>query len=132
VIFLSLGSMLTRLEIEQYALIGIAMSLLVIFVARPLAVFGSLSFFPKKRSRSAVDRRTMGFYSLVGPRGVVSVVMSTVPYTIGVTTGNPLLLHYGTIIAVVVSFVVLFSIIIQTVYIPIVAKKLLKPPQNGS
>ena len=132
VIFLSLGSMLTRLEIEQYALIGIVMALLVIFVARPLAVFGSLSFFPKKRSRSAVDRRTMGFYSLVGPRGVVSVVMSTVPYTIGVTTGNPLLLHYGTIIAVVVSFVVLFSIIIQTIYIPMVAKKLLKPPQNGS
>ncbi len=132
VIFLSLGSMLTRLQIEQYALIGVLMTLLVIFVARPMAVFGSLFFFPRRRSRSAVDRNTMAFFSMVGPRGVVSVVMSTVPYTIGLETGNAMLLHYGEIMAVVVSFVVLFSIILQTVYVPMVARRLLKPPQNGS
>ncbi len=132
VIFLSLGSMLTRLQIEQYALIGVLMTILVIFVARPMAVFGSLFFFPRRRSRSAVDRNTMAFFSMVGPRGVVSVVMSTVPYSIGLETGNAMLLHYGEIMAVVVSFVVLFSIILQTVYVPLVAKRLIKPPQNGS
>ncbi|MCL4340597.1 MAG: sodium:proton antiporter [Candidatus Thermoplasmatota archaeon] len=132
VIFLSLGSMLTRLQIEQYALIGVLMTLLVIFVARPMAVFGSLFFFPRRRSRSAVDRNTMAFFSMVGPRGVVSVVMSTVPYTIGLETGNAMLLHYGEIMAVVVSFVVLFSIILQTIYVPMVAKRLLQPPQNGN
>jgi hypothetical protein len=74
----------------------------------------------------------MAFFSMVGPRGVVSVVMSTVPYTIGLETGNAMLLHYGEIMAVVVSFVVLFSIILQTVYVPLVARRLIKPPQNGS
>lgn len=128
-IFLTLGSMLTRTEIGEYALIGFAMTLLLIFVSRPVAVVASLGLVSMRKERR-IPRRQVLFYSLVGPRGVVSVVMSTVPYTVGLETGNAMLIKFGPSIAVIVSFMVLFSIILQTIYVPYVSRALF-PPQNG-
>ncbi len=132
IIFLSLGSMLTRTQLGDYALIGIAMTFLIIFVTRPVAVFGALTplFLKSKRN---IDLKQMAFFSLVGPRGVVSVVMATVPYSVGLSTNNPQLLKFGPTIAVVVSFIVLFSIILQTIYIPFLSRKLLGTgvPENN-
>ncbi len=43
-----------------------------------------------------IDRKVVTFMSLVGPpRGVVSVVLSTLPYAIGLVDANPLLLKWG-------------------------------------
>ena len=129
-IFLTLGSMLTRVEIGEYALIGFGMTLLLIFISRPVAVMLSLGLVSLKKDRRIPGRRML-FYSLVGPRGVVSVVMSTVPYTVGLETGNELLIRYGPSIAVIVSFIVLFSIILQTIYVPYVSRKLIaEDPAN--
>ncbi len=132
IIFLSLGSMLTRTQLAEYALIGIAMTLLVLFVSRPAAVFGSLLPLYRKSKRN-IDLKTMGFFSLVGPRGVVSVVMATVPYSVGLASNNAELILYGPTIAVVVSFIVLFSIVLQTIYIPYLSRRLLGAgiPENN-
>ncbi len=130
IIFLTLGSMLTRQQLVEYAFIGIALTILVIFVSRPVAVI--VSMFPLfRKNRRGIDRNTVTFFSMVGPRGVVSVVMATVPYSVGLETGNQELLHYGPIIGVVVSFVVLFSIILQTIYVPYLSRKLFKQVNNN-
>ena len=71
------------------------------------------------------DTRTKAFMSLVGPRGVVPVVLSTVPFVLGQANHIPLLLDYGTIIYASVSFVVLISIILQTIYVPYAGRLLL-------
>lgn len=130
-IFLTLGSMLTRTEIGEYALIGFAMTLLLIFVSRPVAVAASLGLISMRKEKR-IPRRQVIFYSLVGPRGVVSVVMSTVPYTVGIETGNSMLIQFGPSIAVIVSFIVLFSIILQTIYVPYVSRALFPQQNSGS
>jgi hypothetical protein len=57
--------------------------------------------------------------------------MSTVPYTVGLDTGNKLLLQYGPSIAVIVSFIVLFSIILQTIYVPFISRRLFEKEQQN-
>ena len=128
VIFLSLGSMLTRTQLVDYALIGMAMTLLVLFVSRPAAVFVALLPMFRRDSRT-INAKTISFFSLVGPRGVVSVVMATVPYSVGISSNNADLIKFGPTIAVVVSFIVLFSIVLQTIYLPYVSRKLVAQPE---
>ena len=96
----------------------------MILLVRPAAVFLSLMAVRRKGSALKTSNRLRTFFSLVGPRGVVSVVMSTVPYTVGLADNVPVLITYGPLISVMVSFVVLFSIILQTIYVPFLAKYL--------
>ncbi|MEM0155965.1 MAG: sodium:proton antiporter [Thermoplasmataceae archaeon] len=124
IIFLLLGSILTRTNIFVYWEMGVALALGVIFVARPAAVFSSLSIFSRKISKKPINNRTKLFISLVGPRGVVSVVLSTLPLVIGREYNIPLLLQYGQAIYVGVSFIVIISIILQTIYTPFIANRL--------
>ncbi|MCL4347713.1 MAG: sodium:proton antiporter [Thermoplasmataceae archaeon] len=126
VIFILMGSMLTIPDIENYWIIGILMALVVLFLVRPIAVFASV-FRIRKNNLSAppLNRKIKTFFSLAGPRGVVSIVESTVPIAIGTTLGIPLLLRWGRTIEVSVAIVVILSIILQTLYIPYIANKLL-------
>jgi NhaP-type Na+/H+ or K+/H+ antiporter len=126
IIFLLLGSILTRTDIFAYWELGVALALGVIFVARPAAVFSSLSVFSQKFSKKPLNSRKKLFISLVGPRGVVSVVLSTIPLVTGEEYNIPLLLKYGQAIYVGVSFIVIISIILQTIYIPFIANRLTK------
>jgi len=121
-----MGSMLTIPDIENYWIIGILMALVVLFLVRPIAVFASV-FRIRKNNLSAppLNRKIKTFFSLAGPRGVVSIVESTVPIAIGTTLGIPLLLRWGRTIEVSVAIVVILSIILQTLYIPYIANKLL-------
>ncbi|MHB1492623.1 MAG: cation:proton antiporter [Thermoplasmataceae archaeon] len=126
VIFLLMGSMLTLADIQNYWIIGVVMSLIVLFAVRPLAVF--LSVFRIRRnslSSPPLNRKIKTFFSLVGPRGVVSIVESTIPLAIGTTLGIPLLLRWGQTIEVTVAIVVILSIILQTLYVPMIASRLL-------
>ncbi|MHB1663390.1 MAG: cation:proton antiporter, partial [Thermoplasmataceae archaeon] len=68
VIFLLMGSMLTLADIQNYWIIGVVMSLIVLFAVRPLAVF--LSVFRIRRnslSSPPLNRKIKTFFSLVGP-----------------------------------------------------------------
>ncbi|WP_061951095.1 cation:proton antiporter [Acidiplasma cupricumulans] len=122
VIFILLGSILTRVQLINYIFFGFIISLLVIFVIRPLAVFASLSIFDFSKNIIKFDTRSKIFMSLVGPRGVVPVVLSTVPFVIGSQDHIKILIQYGAIIYASVSFVVLISIILQTIYVPYIGR----------
>ena len=125
IIFILLGSILTRTQIFNYIVLGFIISLIVIFLIRPIAVFISIGLANMGKNVIKFDNRTKAFMSLVGPRGVVPVVLSTVPFVIGEANHIQILIEYGTIIYASVSFVVLISIILQTVYVPYVGKLLL-------
>ncbi len=124
IIFLLLGSILTRTNLVDYLPMGVALALGVIFISRPAAVFSSLSLINRKFSKNPINNRVKLFMSLVGPRGVVSVVLSTIPYVLGVQENIPILIKYGQPIYVGVSFVVIISIILQTIYTPFIVKRL--------
>jgi cell volume regulation protein A len=129
-IFILLGSILTRTQILNYVILGFIIALIVIFVIRPVAVFISIGISNAGRNAIKFDNRTKAFMSLVGPRGVVPVVLSTVPFVIGETDHIPLLIEYGTVIYASVSFVVLISIILQTIYVPYIGRILLDKKKN--
>lgn len=130
IIFLLLGSMMTQQEMLSYFFIGFALAMVVIFLTRPLAVFSSLFIIRTNNSETPMNNRIRAFFSLVGPRGVVSVVMSTVPYVVGLTNNIPTLIKWGPLINVSVSFVVLFSIVLQTIYIPLISTRLITEPRK--
>lgn len=125
IIFILLGSILTRTQIFNYIIFGFIISLIVIFVVRPVAVFISIGLANMGKNTIKFDTRTKTFMSLVGPRGVVPVVLSTVPFVLGQANHIPLLIEYGAIIYASVSFVVLISIILQTIYVPYAGRLLL-------
>jgi NhaP-type Na+/H+ or K+/H+ antiporter len=125
IIFILLGSILTRTQIFNYIVFGFIISLIVIFIVRPVAVFISIGLANMGKNVIKFDNRTKAFMSLVGPRGVVPVVLSTVPFVIGEANHIPLLIEYGTVIYASVSFVVLISIILQTIYVPYIGRLLL-------
>ncbi|WP_337861107.1 cation:proton antiporter, partial [Ferroplasma sp.] len=89
IIFILLGSILTRSQIFNYIVFGFIISLIVIFVIRPVAVFISIGLSNMGRNAIKFDNRTKAFMSLVGPRGVVPVVLSTVPFVIGAADHVP-------------------------------------------
>ncbi|SDH35601.1 potassium/proton antiporter [Myroides phaeus] len=107
VLFLTLGLLVFPSEIINVAGIGIAVSIFMILVARPLAVFICLSFFK-------VDIRTKTFVSWVGLRGAVPIVFATYPLVAGVPQAD--------IIFNIVFFITLISILFQGSTISLFAK----------
>ncbi|WP_393972211.1 sodium:proton antiporter [Oxyplasma meridianum] len=124
IIFLLLGSILTAFQIRNYIVLGLILTIFMLLLVRPAAVLLSLAAVKRKGSKLKTPNSLKAFFSLVGPRGVVPVVMSTVPYSVGLADNVPILITYGPLISVMVSFVVLFSIILQTIYVPFLAKYL--------
>ncbi len=126
IIFILMGSILTRTQLLNYVIFGFIISLLVIFIIRPVAVFISIGIANIGKNVIKFDTKTKVFMSLVGPRGIVPVVLSTIPFVIGTVNHIPLLIEYGTIIYASVSFVVLISIILQTAYVPYIGRYLFR------
>lgn len=129
-IFLLLGSILTISDLSTYVLLGLLMSASVMFVARPAAVFPSLFLADSVPSRRKFRNKERAFIAMTGPRGVVSVVMSAVPYAMGVSYNIPILIRWGPVIYVISAFVVVISIILTTVYAPVISKRLIPSPDE--
>ncbi len=107
VLFLTLGLLVFPSDIVPVFGIGILISLFLIFVARPLAVFISLIPFKMKLRRR--------FYiSWVGLRGAVPIVFATYPLIAGIDKANTMF-H-------IVFFISVTSVIIQGSTLSIVAK----------
>lgn len=107
VLFLTLGLLVFPSEIIPFLGVGLLISLLLIFVARPFAVFLSLAFF-----KMPLKRR---FYiSWVGLRGAVPIVFATYPLLAGVEKANA--------IFNIVFFISVTSVIIQGTSLAAVAK----------
>ena len=107
VLFLTLGLLVFPSEIVPYIGIGLLISLFLIIVARPLAVFISLMFFKMKLRRR--------FYiSWVGLRGAVPIVFATYPLLAGIDKADMMFN--------IVFFISVTSILIQGTTLSIVAK----------
>ncbi|MDA0830529.1 MAG: potassium/proton antiporter [Proteobacteria bacterium] len=97
-LFLMLGLLVTPTTLTQYWGVGVVVALLLVFVARPIAVLVSLSPF-----RFAAKEKL--FISWVGLRGAVPIVLATFPVLGGLPDAE---LYFN------VAFVsVLFSLVIQ-------------------
>lgn len=107
VLFLTLGLLVFPSEIVPYIGIGLLISLFLILVARPVAVFLSLAFFRMKLRRR--------FYiSWVGLRGAVPIVFATYPLLAGIDKAD--------MIFNIVFFISVTSVLIQGTTLSVVAK----------
>jgi cell volume regulation protein A len=107
VMFLTLGLLVFPSRITPIAGTGILIALALIFVARPIGVFVSLSFF-KMRIREKL------FVSWVGLRGAVPMVFATYPLIAGIAKAD-LIFH-------LVFFISASSVLLQGYTLPLVAK----------
>lgn len=107
VLFLTLGLLVFPLHIIPYMGIGLLISVFLILVARPAAVFISLIFFKMKMRRR--------FYiSWVGLRGAVPIVFATYPLLAGIDKAN--------MIFNIVFFISVTSVLIQGTTLSLFAK----------
>lgn len=107
-VFLTLGLLVFPSELPDVAFQGLAVALLLMFVARPVGVFISLMF-------SSFSIREKTFISWVGLRGAVPIVLATYPY---LAQG----FEHSHLIFNTVFFMVLASILIQGTSLPFMAK----------
>lgn len=97
-VFLLLGLLVFPSQLPSVAFSGVLLSLFLIFVARPVAVFASLAL-------SKMQKRTKLFIAWAGLRGAVPIILATFPALAGV--------NEATEIFNLVFFVVLTSVLIQ-------------------
>lgn len=108
--FLTLGLLVTPTELGPVILPGVVMTVVLMFVARPISVFLCLAPFRRFGWRSKL------FVSWAGLRGAVPIVLATFPIVAGVPGAFA--------IFNIVFFVVLLSSVIQGPTIKWVARKL--------
>lgn len=107
VMFLTLGLLVFPSRIPPIAGTGILIALVLIFVARPIAVFISLAFFRMKI-------REKLFISWVGLRGAVPIVFATYPLLAGIGKAK--------VIFDLVFFISASSVLLQGYTLPLMAK----------
>jgi cell volume regulation protein A len=112
--FLTLGLLVFPSRLVPVISIGFLVAFFLMFIARPISVFLSLTFW-----KVGLPQRLM--ISWVGLRGAVPIVLATFPLVAGLTNAD---LYFN-----VVFFIVLTSVLLQGTSLPLVAKWLdLKAP----
>lgn len=107
-VFLVLGLLVFPSQLNEYALQGTALALVLCFVARPVAVYVATAFSRLPVSEGAV----LGW---AGLRGAVPVVLATFPVIEGIPQGTD---YFN-----IVFFIVLFSTLLQgTTFLPFAAR----------
>jgi cell volume regulation protein A len=107
--FLTLGLLVFPSHLLPIAGIGIVLSVILMFVARPIAVFVSLAF-------AKMSVKEKAFVSWVGLRGAVPIILATFPLLAGV--------KYADLIFSIVFFIVLTSALLQGWSLTNVARQL--------
>jgi cell volume regulation protein A len=107
ILFLTLGLLVFPSKILPIFWVGMLLSAFLIFVARPLAVFVSMSFFK-------MNVRNKMFISWVGLRGAVPIVFATYPLIAGVGKAD--------FIFNLVFFISVSSVLLQGTTLPLVAR----------
>ena len=106
-LFFLLGLVAFPSKIPSVMVKGISISLFMIFVARPVAIFSILYWFK-------VHIKEKIFISWVGIRGAASIVFAIFAETYGVSINNDIF-H-------IIFFIALFSVAVQGTAIPKLAK----------
>lgn len=109
ILFLTLGLLVFPSRVLAVAGPGLLISAFLIFVARPIGVFGTLLFF-------RTDRRSKLFLSWVGLRGAVPIVFATYPLIAGLPESD--------LIFNLVFFIAVSSVLVQGTMLPAVARRL--------
>ncbi|HTI10402.1 MAG TPA: potassium/proton antiporter [Puia sp.] len=109
ILFLTLGLLVFPSRVMAVAGPGLLISAFLIFIARPIGVFGSLLFFK-------TNRRSKLFLSWVGLRGAVPIVFATYPMIAGLEQSN--------MIFNLVFFIAISSVLVQGTTLPAVARGL--------
>ena len=107
IVFLTLGLLVYPSKLATWAWAAITVSLVLIFIARPVAVFITLAF-------SRFNLREKFYISWVGLRGAVPIILATYPYIYQIAIAD--------VIFNVVFFMVLISVLLQGMSLPFVAK----------
>ncbi|MDR2920757.1 MAG: potassium/proton antiporter [Tannerella sp.] len=108
VMFLTLGLLVNPRELLPIAGIGLAVSLFMIFVARPIAVW--LCLLPFR----GMSNKARHYVSWVGLRGAAPILFATYPWTAGIQDAQ--------MIFNIVFFVTLVSLLVQGTTVPAVAR----------
>ena len=108
-LFFLLGLLAFPSKIPSVMIKGISISIFMIFVARPVAIFSILYWF-----KTPIKEEI--FISWVGIRGAASIVFAIFAETYGVPINNDIF-H-------IIFFIALFSVAVQGTVIPKLAKKL--------
>jgi len=111
IMFLVLGLLVSPHEMFILAIPAIVLSLIMIFIARPAAVFVCLFPF-----RNSIPKNARRFASWVGLRGAAPIMFATYPLVYEVE-GSDLIFN-------IVFFVTLFSLVVQGMTLSRVANKL--------
>ncbi|HEC74074.1 MAG TPA: potassium/proton antiporter, partial [Methylophaga aminisulfidivorans] len=118
-LFLVLGLLVTPTDLLMYAIPSLAIALILIFIARPIAVVLSVKPFFKFRWRE------LGFISWVGLRGAVPIVLAIFPVIGGVDNAQ---MYFN-----VAFMVVLLSLLIQgTTLLPVARWMKVQMPVSAS
>jgi len=107
ILFLALGLLVYPSRVIAVAGPGLLIAAFLIFVARPIGVFGSLLF-------SRLNARSKLFISWVGLRGAVPIVFATYPLIAGIGRSH--------LIFDLVFFIAVTSVLVQGTGLPYVAK----------
>ncbi len=108
IMFITLGLLVFPSHILPVMGTGILVSLMLIFVARPIGVFISLSFFKRIRLREKI------FISWVGLRGAVPIIFATYPLIANISKSH--------VIFNLVFFISTISVLLQGTTLPLVAR----------
>lgn len=108
IMFLTLGLLVFPSHLPPILGKGMLISLFLIFIARPIAVFASLSFAQNLNFRKKL------FISWVGLRGAAPIVFATYPLIAGI--------HYADTIFHLVFFISAMSVLLQGTTLPLMAK----------
>jgi cell volume regulation protein A len=110
VMFLTLGLLVNPTELLPIAGIGLAVSLFMIFISRPVAVWLCLLPFRK------ISGKAKHYVSWVGLRGAAPILFATYPLTSGIEGAG--------MIFNIVFFVTLVSLLVQGTTVPAIARRL--------
>ncbi|PTB84128.1 potassium/proton antiporter [Marinobacter vinifirmus] len=118
VMFVTMGLLATPSQFGDVIIPGVVLALVLVFVARPVAVWLCLMFFNFSRNDTA-------FISWVGLRGAVSILLAIVPMVEGV--------EYGQLLFNTAFIVVITSLLLQGWTIRLMARWLgiMIPPRHG-
>jgi len=124
-IFVLLGATINLAVISKTLLMGSVMALAIVFIVRPIAV---LVILPLKKW----SFKQYLFIALEGPRGVVPSAMAGLPLSLGLLYHDKTLIGWGEVILSATLITIIISVIIETIWVKFLAKKLLKKSVHGS
>ncbi|ALM76574.1 cation:proton antiporter [Thermococcus barophilus] len=116
-IFALLGASLDMTVITSNLLPGMILAFVVILIARPIAVLPILPWWKPKEYL---------FIALEGPRGVVPSALASLPLTLGLVYHDQQMIQWGEIILGATVITVLVSVIVETLWVPLLRERLLE------